>query len=91
MHKLDISICPTALEFPSGDRYDEYRLLAAIKRYAQETLGDVEFVTLQVGHRQGHCWERLDGCDDKGAEFVADFFSAHGADDDLYTERSSDE
>jgi hypothetical protein len=82
---LDISICPTETEFTNGDRYDELLLLDAIRLYANEKFGNrVVFDCLQVGHRQGDKWNKLNGSEDDGEAFMVGFFNDHGNDEDLY-------
>jgi hypothetical protein len=84
--KISISICPTDLEAGSeGDRYDEAALLEAIREFIEARLGTVaEIVCLQVGHRQGDKWARIDGDEESGAALLADFFEDHGIDEDLF-------
>jgi hypothetical protein len=84
--KISISICPTEMEVGSeGDRYDEAALLEAIREFIEARLGKVaEIVCLQVGHRKGDEWARIDGDDEAGAALLADFFEDHGSDDDLF-------
>lgn len=82
---VSISICPTEMEFPNGDRYDESALLAAIREYVEERLGKAATITtLQVGHRQGDGWARIDGDEEAGAALLRDFYEDHGADEDLF-------
>ena len=73
---LRISICPTAME-RDGDKLDELAVLSKIVAVAGERFAryEVEFDTLQIGHRQGdsfaECW--FDGVrDDALAEQVLD-------------------
>ena len=33
---ISISICPTEMEFASGDFYDEHKLLAAIREFVEQ-------------------------------------------------------
>jgi hypothetical protein len=84
--KVSISICPTDLEVGSeGDVYDEAALLEALREFIEARLGKLaEIVCLQVGHRQGDKWARIDGDEEAGAALLADFFEDHGADEDLF-------
>lgn len=81
---VSISICPTDMEFANGDRYDEAALLAAIRKYVEERHPDAKITCLQVGHRQGDAWARIDGDDEAGAALVESFFEEHAADEELF-------
>jgi hypothetical protein len=80
---MNISICPTSLEV-DGDRYDEAALLAAIRVYIEARHPGARITRLQVGHRQGDAWARIDGDDNAGEELMAEFFERHGADETLF-------
>jgi len=84
--KISISICPTEMEVGSeGHLYDEAALLEAIREFIEARLGKLaEIVCLQVGHRQGDKWARIDGDDEAGAALLADFFEDHGSDESLF-------
>lgn len=84
--KISISICPTAMEFPNGDRYSESRLLDAIREFVTQRHPNATITCLQVGHRQGDGWARIDGDDDAGDELMQAFWYAHddGADEILF-------
>jgi len=84
---ISISICPTSLEFDNGDTYHEGRLLAAIREFIEQKHPDATISCLQIGHRQGDEWARIDGDSDVGAELIGDFFERHGADEDLFVEQ----
>jgi hypothetical protein len=87
--RIDISICPTQLEFPCGDRYDEEKLLAAICEYVEANYPDrhpIYYSCLQVGHRQGDAWATVDGDPEEGRELLERFFAARGADEELFAE-----
>lgn len=79
---ISISICPTSLEFDNGDRYDATSLLTAIHEYIEEQHPGADVTCLQIGHRQGDEWSRIDGVDD--ADLIESFFADHGADEDLF-------
>ena len=83
---LRISLCPTEMEI-DGDLLDESLVFAEIKSVAAERWpkAEVEFETLQVGHRQGdkfvECW--IDGVRaDEHARQVLD--DIEWSDDRLY-------
>ena len=83
--RVDISFCPTQLEFDNGDTYDEEKLLSAVREFADKHFPDgAEFITLQVGHRQGDAWATVNGDADEGERFLSEFFLEHGADEELF-------
>jgi hypothetical protein len=84
MTKISISICPTQMEFNDGSRYDEDMLLAAIRDFVLARHPDATIATLQVGHRQGDYWARIDGDSEAGEDLILDFFREHAADNDLF-------
>ena len=84
MMTISISICPTTLEFNNGDRYDEAAVLDAIRRFIGRHHPDAVISCLQVGHRQGDAWARIDGDEEAGAELVEEFFDVHGGDAGLF-------
>ena len=84
MMTISISICPTTLEFNNGDRYDEAALLDAIRRFVGRHHPDAVISCLQVGHRQGDAWARIDGDEEAGAELVEEFFDVHAGDAGLF-------
>jgi len=85
MVKIDVSICPTAMEFPNGDMYDEAKLLDAIREHAMSTFPDgVQFACLQVGWQQGDEWAYINGDKEAGEEFLQGFFESRGTDEDLF-------
>ena len=90
--RIDISICPTSLEFTCGDRYDESLLINAIEEYAKKKFpGGVTLACLQVGHRQGDEWAKINGDRDAGELFLQDFFDEHGSDEDLFVDNNEEE
>lgn len=84
--RISISICPTEMEVGGeGHLYDEAALLEAIREFIEARLGKLaEIVCLQVGHRQGDRWARIDGDEQAGAALLADFFEDHGTDESLF-------
>lgn len=85
--KISISICPTSLEFTSGDLYDEHNLLAGIRSFVEERHPTATITCLQIGHRQGDEWSRIDGDEEAGIELLAAFFEEHGTDEDLFVQQ----
>lgn len=83
MRNVSISICPTDLEFANGDRYDADALLAALRGFIEQRHPEAT-IRLQIGHRQGDEWARLDGDDEAGEVLMNEFFDAHGADKSLF-------
>jgi len=83
---ISISIDPTDLEFTSGDRYDPEKLLAAIREFALEGYPDAKFPVLQIGHKQGDCWSRVNGDEDVGEELMLEFWEKRGTDRELLEE-----
>lgn len=81
---VSISICPTALEFDNGDHYDEDALLAAIREYVEGRHPGATITCLQIGHRQGDAWAKLDDDAEAGEELLAAFFEDHGTDEELF-------
>lgn len=82
---IDISLCPSSLEFDDGSRYDHDALLDAIREFARETYQDgVVFSCLQVGRRQGDEWSYIDGHGEDGTLFIEAFFADRGCDPDLF-------
>jgi hypothetical protein len=90
MTTIDISICPTQLEFDNGDRYDEAALLDSIRTFARKRFGEVSVRCLQIGHRQGDEWATVNGDDDAGHDFVEQFFHFHGQDRNLFAATTTD-
>ena len=86
MTRISISICPTAMQYANGDTYDSDKLLAAIRLFAITRHPDATFTTLQIGHRQGDEWAKVDGDEEAGADLLAAFFNAHGTDEDLFVD-----
>ena len=85
MRQISISICPTELEFASGDMYDADALLDAIREFAGEHFPEgARFSTLQIGHRQGSGWATVDGDEEAGAAFMEAFWDGHAADARLF-------
>jgi hypothetical protein len=87
---IDISICPTSLEYNNGDVYDADALLDAMRAFILDAHPDARIACLQIGYQQGDEWAAVDGDDQAGADLVADFFAAHGADEELYVSRTPD-
>ena len=81
---VSISICPTDMEFNDGSVYDEHALLDAIRAFVMQRHPTARITTLQVGHRQGDKWARVDGDSAEGRELLSAFFEAHGADESLF-------
>lgn len=81
---VSISICPTALEFDNGDQYDEGALLAAIREYVEGRHPGATITCLQIGHRQGDAWAKIDGDAEAGEELLTAFFEDHGTDEELF-------
>lgn len=82
---ISISICPTDLEVGSeGHLLDESRLLASIRAWIERRHPGATIDCLQVGHRQGDAWARIDGDSEAGRELLAEFFERHGTDDELF-------
>lgn len=86
---VDISICPTTLEFNNGDTYDSDALLDAMRAFILKRNPDAK-ISLQIGHRQGDQWARIDGCSESGRELVEDFFSRHGTDEELFVQSETE-
>jgi hypothetical protein len=85
MRRISISICPTALEFSSGDMYDADKVLDAIREFAVEHFPEgAAFSTLQIGHRQGDAWAKVDGDEEAGAAFMDAFWTGRAADARLF-------
>jgi hypothetical protein len=82
-HVIDISICPTSLEFGCGDVYDEGKLLESLREFCLRQHRGSR-VSLQVGHRQGDEWATVNGDDELGQELVQEFFERHGGDQKLF-------
>lgn len=83
MTTIDISICPTALEFDNGDRYDETRLVAAVRRHFECRYPSAR-VSVQIGHRQGDAWATIDGDGSRGEDEMAEFWQLHASDERLF-------
>jgi hypothetical protein len=81
---VSISICPTELEFASGDHYDERKLLAAIREFVEQRHPEATITCLQVGPRQGDGWWRIDGDDEAGAALMDEFWTGRAADERLF-------
>jgi hypothetical protein len=84
---ISISICPTSLEFDNGDTYHEGRLLAAVREFIEKKHPRATISCLQIGHRQGDNWARVDGDEEAGSDLLSDFYESHGADKNLFEER----
>lgn len=85
MRRISISICPTALEFASGDMYDGDKVLDAIREFAAERFPEgAAFLTLQIGHRQGDAWAKVDGSPEDGDAFMDAFWTGRAADASLF-------
>jgi hypothetical protein len=81
---ISISICPTTLEFAAGDHYDADKLLAAIREFVAAQHPGARIATLQIGHRQGDEWARVDGDEEAGAELMDAFWTGRAADASLF-------
>jgi hypothetical protein len=90
MTRISISICPTALQYDNGDTYDSDKLLDAIRLFTLTRHPDATFTTLQIGHRQGDEWAKVDGDEEAGADLLWAFFDAHGTDKDLFVDDDED-
>ena len=87
--RINISICPTTLEFGDGSRYDEDKLLDAIREFVEANYPNrhpIYYSCLQVGHRQGDAWASVDGDEEAGRELLERFFEARGTDEELFAE-----
>jgi len=82
---VDISICPTTLQFSNGDTYDPERLLNRLKEFILNKNPDAFIMTMQISYRQGG-WCKVDNCENKGNELLCEFFTKHGNDDNLFLE-----
>ena len=83
---ISISICPTSLQFDNGDTYDEQKLLAAIRKFIEQQHPGATISCLQIGHRQGDQWAKVDGNRDRGEYLLSGFFERHSGDEDLFVE-----
>lgn len=83
---VSISIGPTDLECDDGSVFDERALLDAIREFVMQRHPEARITTLQVGHRQGDAWARIDGDDEAGADLLDAFFEAHGTDAELFVQ-----
>ena len=83
---ISISICPTSLEYANGDTYDQELLLGAIREFIEKKHPGAVISCLQIGHRQGDEWARVDGDEEAGSDLLSDFYEQHGADEDLFIE-----
>ena len=81
---VSVSICPTSLEFATGDYYDEHKLLAAIRAFIEERHPEAKITCLQIGHRQGDGWWKIDGDDEAGAVLEEEFWNSRAADERLF-------
>lgn len=79
---VSISICPTSMEFASGDRYSEPALLNAIRQFVMKRHPNARITCLQVGYRQGDEWARVDGDDEAGCELMQEFWAATDTSDE---------
>lgn len=85
---VEISLCPTILQFANGDTYDPERLLSCMRKFILNNNPDATIETLQVSYRQGG-WANVDGCAEQGSELLSDFFAKHGNDENLFCDRVS--
>lgn len=85
---VEISLCPTILQFANGDTYDPERLLSCMRKFILNNNPDAIIETLQISHRQGG-WANVDGCAEQGSELLSDFFAKHGTEDSLFIDRVS--
>lgn len=83
---IDISLCPTSLDYNNGNSLDAIAVLDAIRAFISRTYPHARIACLQVGFRQGDEWATVDGDDEAGADLVSDFFAAHGNDDQLFVD-----
>jgi hypothetical protein len=58
--RIDISICPTSLEDIDGHQMDEQALIARIRQVVSQKWPNAT-LAVQVGHRQGDEWYKLNG------------------------------
>ena len=86
--RVSISICPTEMESGNqGDLYDKEALLDAIREFVAGRLGESAEVTcLQVGHRQGDGWAKIDGDEEAGEALMEAFWEEHGTDESLFVQ-----
>jgi hypothetical protein len=83
---ISISICPTSLVFDNGDEYNPHWLLVAVRKFIEEKHPGATISCLQIGHRQGDQWAKIDGDEEAGSGLLAEFYERHGADEDLFEE-----
>lgn len=83
--KIDISLCPSELQFPNGDTYDEEKLCEAISYFCSERYPNAD-VSVQVGARQGHKWALVNRDEEEGFSLLDSFFMKHGCDSHLFAE-----
>ena len=84
---LNISLCPTILEFDNGDRYDAGVLLDAMRAFIIDAHPDARIACLQIGHRQGDNWATVGGDEEAGADLCHTFFMFHGSNECLFSSR----
>lgn len=84
---ISISICPASLEYTDGDTYHEGRLLAAIREFIEKEQPGATISCLQIGHRRGDEWARIDGDEEAGSDLLSDFYTRHGDDEGLFEEK----
>jgi len=82
--RISISICPTEMEFSSGDFYDEHKLLAAIREFVEQRHPEATITCLQVGHRQGDGWWKIDADEEAGEVLMDAFWTGRAADERLF-------
>lgn len=81
---ISISICPATLVFDNGDRYDNDKLLTALRAFISNTYPGATISCLQIGHRQGDEWACIDGDPFAGEELLEEFFATRGTDKELF-------
>lgn len=89
MKTVDISLCPTWLEYNTGDTYDTTALLNAMREFIEARHPNAN-ISLQIGHRQGDAWSLVDGDPDAGSDLVEAFFADHGTNEELFVESDND-
>lgn len=81
---ISISICPTAMEFSNGDCYCETALLDAIREFITQRHPNAIITCLQVGHRQGDGWARVNNDNEAGDDLMCAFWDGCGTDERLF-------
>jgi hypothetical protein len=90
MTRVEICICPTEMDL-NGDRYDEAKLLLAIRYFVLGRLGvRGSEVDIRIGYSQGVAWERVDGNAEAGHGLMSEFWE-NASDPALFAEGGDEE